>query len=69
LKEGIVRNIPFVVLIIFTIALCGCETVRKAGETTGEVVGEGANTLGTVTEGGAGAVQGEVTSEENPYGR
>jgi hypothetical protein len=47
----------------------GCETVHKVGNTAGAVVGETANAVGSVTEGGAGAVQGEVTDAENPYNR
>lgn len=50
-------------------AFIGCETVNKAGNKTGEVIGETMNTVGSVTEGGAEAVQGSVTSEENPFGR
>jgi hypothetical protein len=49
--------------------LMGCETVHKAGHTAGTAVGKTVNTVGSVTEGGAEAVQGKVTSEENPYDR
>ena len=55
--------------VIFSVALAGCETVHKAGETTGKAVGETANAVGSVTEGGAEAVQGKTTPEENPYNR
>lgn len=58
-----------VVFMMLSVVLIGCETVHKAGETTGAAVGEGANALGSVTEGGAGAIQGKTTPEENPYGR
>ena len=53
----------------FIITAAGCETVNEAGRTGGRAVGEVTNTVGTVTEGGAEAVQGTVTDEENPYGR
>ena len=63
------RNFLIVMFVMFSIALAGCETVHKAGEATGAVVGEGANALGSVTEGGAEAIQGKTTPEENPYNR
>ncbi|MCK5180158.1 MAG: hypothetical protein KAR32_11570 [Candidatus Omnitrophica bacterium] len=64
-----VRNFLIVLFIIFSTVLAGCETVHKAGETTGAVVGEGASALGSVTKGGAEAIQGKTTPEENPYNR
>lgn len=64
-----VRNFLIVLFMIFSTALAGCETVHKAGETTGAVVGKGANVLGSLTEGGAEAIQGKTTPEENPYNR
>ena len=54
---------------VLCLGLGGCETVHKVGNTAGAAVGEGANAIGSVTEGGAGAVQGKTTSEENPSGR
>lgn len=64
-----VKNFLFILFIVFSIALTGCETVHKAGETTGKAIGETTNVLGSVTEGGAEAVQGKTTPEENPYDR
>jgi len=51
------------------LAFSGCETVNEAGRTTGKVVGEVMNIPGSVTEGGAEAIQGSIKDEENPYGR
>jgi hypothetical protein len=68
-KESIVKNIFLMAAVLFSFVLMGCETVNKAGNAAGAVVGETANTVGSVTEGGAGAVQGEVTPEENPFNR
>lgn len=58
-----------ILCVVFSVATAGCETVHKAGRATGKAVGETTNALGSVTEGGAEAVQGEVTPEENPYDR
>ncbi|MBN1870412.1 MAG: hypothetical protein JW847_07565 [Candidatus Omnitrophica bacterium] len=55
--------------VILSMGLAGCETVHKAGNAVGTAVGATANAVGSVTEGGAEAVQGEVKPEENPYGR
>lgn len=63
------KSIRIIYLFICVMAFIGCETVNKAGNKTGEVIGETMNTVGSVTEGGAEAVQGSVTSEENPFGR
>ena len=63
------KNYFLILFLLMAVTFTGCETVRKAGNKTGEVIGEGANTLGTVTEGGAEAIQGKTTSEENPYDR
>ena len=68
-KEAMVKNFFLILCIFLSVALTGCETVHKAGETAGAVVGKGANTLGSVTEGGAEAIQGKTTPEENPYNR
>ena len=63
------KNFFLILCIFLSIVLSGCETVHKAGETTGAVVGEGANVFGSVTESGAEAIQGETTPDENPYNR
>ncbi|MCK5015052.1 MAG: hypothetical protein KAS66_14675 [Candidatus Omnitrophica bacterium] len=63
------KNLTILFCIILSVALAGCETVHKAGNATGSAVGETFNALGSVTEGGAEAVQGKTTPEENPYGR
>ena len=63
------KNFFFIVCIFLSVAFTGCETVHKAGNATGAAVGEGANALGSVTKGGAEAIQGKTASEENPYGR
>ena len=63
------KNFLPVLFVILSVALTGCETIHKAGETTGAVIGEGANALGSVTEGGTEAIQGKTTPEENPYNR
>jgi hypothetical protein len=68
-KEAMVKKWTILFSLIICIALTGCETVHKAGNTTGAAVGETFNAVGSVTEGGAEAVQGKTTSEENPYGR
>jgi len=68
-KEVILKNYYMLFLILLVFTLIGCETVNEAGRTTGRVIGEGANTVGTITEGGAEAVQGSTTRAENPYGR
>ncbi len=49
--------------------LWGCETVHEVTKTGGKAIGEGANALGGLSEGGSEAIQGPVTNEENPYGR
>ena len=55
---------------IFCICIfTGCETAHKATYKGGEYLGKGANVVGGVAEGGASAVKGPETSEENPYGR
>jgi len=51
------------------LAFIGCETINEAGRTTGKVVGETMNATGSVTEGGAEAIQGSIKTQENPYGR
>ena len=56
-----------IMMILFLVT--GCETTKKVGNTAGQVVGEGTNIAGSVTEGGAEAVQGKIRKEENPYGR
>jgi hypothetical protein len=69
LKEYVVKNYILILCCIIVVTMTGCETVRKAGETTGAAIGETMNTVGSVTEGGAEAVQGKTTPEENPYNR
>ena len=49
--------------------LTGCETIKEGGRKVGAVAGETANTIGSVSEGGAEAVKGKETNAENPYGR
>jgi len=61
-------NLLFVLFILAMVS-AGCETVKKGGRTVGRATGEVMDTVGTVTEGGAEAVQGKVTDKENPYGR
>jgi len=56
-------------MILCSALLTGCTAAKKVGETGGQVIGETANITGSVTEGGAGAVQGKTTKEENPFGR
>ena len=56
-------------IILSSLAVAGCETTKKAGNATGEVIGEVTNVPGHVTDGGASAVQGKIKKEENPYGR
>ena len=63
------KNCFLIVVFVVSVGLSGCETVHKAGNAAGAAVGEGANVIGSVTEGGAGAIQGKTTSEENPYNR
>lgn len=58
-----------IALIISCVFFIGCETVKEGGRTVGRGIGETANTVGTISEGGAEAVQGKTTDEENPYGR
>ena len=53
----------------FLITLTGCETVKAGGRQVRGVVGETANTVGPVTEGGAQAIQGKEKPQDNPYGR
>jgi hypothetical protein len=55
-------------LVLCVVTLVGCETVKQGGRKSGEIIGEGANIVGSVTEGGADAIQGK-TNEDNPYGR
>ena len=64
-------NKLFVMIFVMVLSagLMGCETVHKAGEATGTVIGETTNEVGSVTTGGAKAVQGKTTAEENPYNR
>ena len=63
------KNSYVIFLLVLSVTLIGCETVHKAGRTTGAAVGEVTNAIGSVTEGGAEAVQGKTTEEENPYNR
>lgn len=49
--------------------LAGCETAQRATTETGRYIGKGANVVGGITAGGAEAVKGEETSQENPYNR
>ena len=63
------KQLFIICLFLSAVVLSGCETINEAGRTTGRAVGEVANTVGTVTEGGAEAVQGGVSKEENPYNR
>ncbi|MBN2483996.1 MAG: hypothetical protein JXD21_07350 [Candidatus Omnitrophica bacterium] len=62
-----VKSIFFCILA--TLLLTGCETAQKATTETGRYIGKGANVVGGITAGGAEAVKGEETSEENPYAR
>ena len=63
------RTVKFLVCIFFISLFYGCETAHQVTKETGKVIGEGANVVGGISEGGAEAVQGQVTNEENPYGR
>ena len=54
---------------VCSLVMTGCAATKKVGETTGNVIGETGNIVGSVTEGGAEAVQGKTTKEENPFGR
>ena len=63
------NNILLATLLLISFAATGCEATKKAGNAAGSVVGETTNVVGSVTDGGAAAVQGKTTSEENPYGR
>ena len=47
----------------------GCEPARTATTETGRVIGETTRVIGGVTDGGAEAVKGKETNEENPFGR
>lgn len=58
-----------ILFVICSVMLTGCETVHKAGNVTGKAIGETTNAVGSVTEGGAEAVQGKTAPEENPYDR
>jgi predicted small secreted protein len=64
-----VKNFILVFSLICSVMLAGCETVHKVGNTAGAAVGEVTNAVGSVTEGGAEAVQGKTTAQENPYNR
>lgn len=68
-RGGIVNKWILIVCLILSGSLAGCQTVQEAGQATGRAVGTVTNTVGSVTEGGAETVQGEVAPEENPYGR
>lgn len=63
------KNAAKVLAVLILFAVAGCETVHQGTKQVGSVIGEGANALGGLTEGGAEAVQGEETKAENPYGR
>ncbi len=64
------KRIRNIVLTFILAGVClGCSAVHEGTRKTGEVIGEGANAVGGLSEGGAGAVQGRTTDEENPYGR
>ena len=54
---------------LLALALNGCETVHKGGEAVGSVIGETTSAVGSVTDGGAKAVQGKEKPGDNPYGR
>ena len=66
-KEEEVKS--WLLIVLCAVFLTGCESINKAGRATGSVIGETTNVVGSVTEGGAEAVQGKTTSKENPYGR
>ncbi len=68
-KGDILRNSLLIAAIVLCFGLMGCETAQKVGNTAGAAVGEGANVIGSVTKGGAEAIQGKTTPEENPYDR
>ena len=57
------------VIFICLFVICGCETAHKATTTVGKPIGQAADVFGGVTEGAAEGMQGEITSEENPYER
>lgn len=61
----------FFVMILFTgiVYIVGCETVKKGTTAAGTVVGQGADTIGGVTEGAAGGYKGKDATANNPYGR
>jgi len=55
--------------ILFLCTFLGCETVHDGTKKVGNVVGKGADAFGGLTEGAAEGMQGDITPEENPYGR
>ena len=62
------RNARLLLVILCLFAL-GCETAQKATTEAGKVIGKTTNVIGGVADGGAEAVKGTETEEENPYGR
>ncbi|HOW35189.1 MAG TPA: hypothetical protein PL155_02060 [Candidatus Omnitrophota bacterium] len=63
-------RLSFVMIILAgIICVAGCETVKKGTTAAGTVVGQGADTIGGVTEGAAEGYKGKDATADNPYGR
>ena len=63
------RVIAALVSLLFLFSIVSCETVHEVSKEGGTYIGKGAAAVGGITEGGAEGYTGEVTEEENPYGR
>jgi hypothetical protein len=59
----------FIGLILLTISLSACETMKKGTTAAGSVVGKGADVVGGVTEGAADGYVGKDVTADNPYNR
>lgn len=59
----------WVVIALCSLWILGCEATKDVGRTSGRIVGEGSNIVGSISDGGAEAIQGKITENENPYRR
>ena len=63
------KPIKYVLLFGWIVMQFGCAAGEKVATEGGKFIGKTTNAVGGITEGGAEAVKGEETPEENPYGR
>lgn len=61
----------FIVMMILigTVGMAGCETMKKGTTAAGSVVGKGADVVGGVSEGAAEGYKDKDVTANNPYDR